>query len=196
MALVKHHKHVASLPTELEPDAIYYVRSGGGVDVYVTNGSGLIVAYKVNTGGGSVNATINLDGPTSLYISQSAQLQITDFNAFSDYVVQVSAGIVSLDRDTITFAAPDQAQDVTLTVSVDGADRSFSIEVMAAGVATPSNVSPADGATEIDHSPTLQSSAFATYGLEDTHSASRWRLYQAGSLVHDSDWVDSRKSVV
>ncbi len=53
MAVIKHHKVVAGLPETLEPDSVYYVRAGDGVDTYVTNGAGLIVAYKVN-GGGSV----------------------------------------------------------------------------------------------------------------------------------------------
>ena len=53
MAVIKHHKVVAALPETLEPDSVYYVRAGDGVDTYVTNGAGLIVAYKVN-GGGSV----------------------------------------------------------------------------------------------------------------------------------------------
>jgi len=60
--------------------------------------------------------------------------------------------------------------------------------VQAAGVATPTNTSPADGAVNIGATPTLQSSAFATYGLTDTHLASRWTLYQGGTQVHSSGW--------
>lgn len=48
MAVVKQHKVVASLPDPLEADSIYYVRAGDGVDVYVTNGAGMVVAYPVN----------------------------------------------------------------------------------------------------------------------------------------------------
>lgn len=48
MATVKHHKVVAALPAELEPDAIYYVRAGAGYDQYVTNHAGMIVAYPLN----------------------------------------------------------------------------------------------------------------------------------------------------
>lgn len=48
MAIVLQHKVVASLPSPLEPDSIYYVRVGQGFDIYVTNGSGVVVDYKLN----------------------------------------------------------------------------------------------------------------------------------------------------
>lgn len=48
MALVKHHKVVAALPSQLEANAIYYVRAGAGFNLYVTNSSGQIVAYPAN----------------------------------------------------------------------------------------------------------------------------------------------------
>lgn len=51
MAQVKFHKFVAALPAELEADAIYYVRAGAGFDIYVTNSSGVVVAYPLNLGG-------------------------------------------------------------------------------------------------------------------------------------------------
>lgn len=49
MAEIKHFKVVASLPSPLEPDSIYYVRVGRGYDQYVTNGVGVIVAYEANS---------------------------------------------------------------------------------------------------------------------------------------------------
>lgn len=48
MADIKHHKFVASLPSTLEADSIYFVRVGSGYDQYVTNHSGQIVAYPMN----------------------------------------------------------------------------------------------------------------------------------------------------
>jgi hypothetical protein len=49
MAVIKHHKHVAALPATLEANSVYYVRTGAGFDIYVTNDSGLVVAYPLNT---------------------------------------------------------------------------------------------------------------------------------------------------
>lgn len=48
MALIKHHKVVSALPAQLETDSIYYVRAGTGVDIYVTNSAGVVVAYPTN----------------------------------------------------------------------------------------------------------------------------------------------------
>lgn len=48
MATILQHKVVSALPTPLEPDSIYFVRTGQGYDQYVTNGAGLIVAYPSN----------------------------------------------------------------------------------------------------------------------------------------------------
>lgn len=50
MPTIKHHKLVATLPAVLEANAIYFVRAGGGVDIYTTNGSGTIIAYRHNQG--------------------------------------------------------------------------------------------------------------------------------------------------
>lgn len=45
---IRHHKYVTALPAVLEANAVYYVRSSSGVDVFVTNGSGIIAAYPIN----------------------------------------------------------------------------------------------------------------------------------------------------
>lgn len=48
MPTISQFKVVVALPSTLEADAIYWVRSGSGFDIYVTNGSGTIVAYPAN----------------------------------------------------------------------------------------------------------------------------------------------------
>jgi hypothetical protein len=49
MAKYRTEKVVNSLPTTLTKDTIYLVKVGSGFDVYVTNNSGIIVAYPINT---------------------------------------------------------------------------------------------------------------------------------------------------
>lgn len=49
MAEIKHHKVVASLPSSLEANSVYYVRVGNGYDQYVTNNIGAVVAYESNS---------------------------------------------------------------------------------------------------------------------------------------------------
>ncbi len=53
-------------------------------------------------------------------------------------------------------------------------------------VEQPTNQSPADGATGIGETPTLQGSAFAVHGGSDTHAESEFRVLQGGSVVHTS----------
>lgn len=46
---LKVEKYVASLPGVLEKNTIYYVKNGAGFDMYVTNDTGTIVAYPLNS---------------------------------------------------------------------------------------------------------------------------------------------------
>lgn len=48
MPKISQFKVVSTLPSTLEPDAVYYVRVGTGFDIYVTNSSGTVVAYPSN----------------------------------------------------------------------------------------------------------------------------------------------------
>ena len=144
-----------------------------------------VKALQDAQGRGSV---VTLQGDTSPHVTQTKTYQITNFSSFSSYAVSASAGTASISGDTITFTAPVTAGNVSLTLAVDGQPTVFVINVQAAGVAKPANTSPANGATVIPDSPTLQSSAFAAYGQADTHLASRWTLYQGGTQVHSSGW--------
>ena len=143
-----------------------------------------IKALQSAAGGGGPT----LQGDTAPYVTQTKTYQITNYNSFSSYAVAASAGTVNISGDTITFTAPGTPGSVSLTLTVDGQPTVFAITVQAAGVAKPTNTSPADGAINIGASPSLQSSAFATYGLTDTHLASRWTVYQGGTQVHSSGW--------
>ena len=144
-----------------------------------------VKALQDAQGRGSV---VTLQGDTASYATQTKTYKITNYNSFSGYSVASSAGTASLIGDTITFTAPPIAGNVNLTLTVDGQPTVFTVAVQPAGVATPTNVGPADGATNIGATPTLQSSAFVAYGLTDTHLASRWTLYQGGTQVHSSGW--------
>lgn len=48
MSALSISKVVSALPSTLVADTIYMVRVGTGLDIYVTNSSGTIVAYKTN----------------------------------------------------------------------------------------------------------------------------------------------------
>lgn len=63
-----------------------------------------------------------------------------------------------------------------MSVFCDDVETQFSINVLPAGVATPTNSSPSNGATGQNGTVVLTSSAFAWYGLSDTHLNSDWQL--------------------
>ena len=46
---LKVEKYVASLPGVLEKNTIYYVKNGAGFDMYVTNDTGTVVAFPLNS---------------------------------------------------------------------------------------------------------------------------------------------------
>lgn len=131
--------------------------------------------------------TVYLAGDTAPYVTQTKTYTITNYNSFSEYVVQASAGSVSLSGDTITFIAPAAPGTVTLTVIVDGAAQLFAVTVQPAAVATPVIASPIQGATGITETPTITTSAFAAIGASDTHLNTDWEIRTAangaGTLV-------------
>jgi hypothetical protein len=49
MSLVRYEKVVSTLPATLTADTIYLVRVGTGYDMYVTNSTGTVVAYPLNS---------------------------------------------------------------------------------------------------------------------------------------------------
>ena len=159
-----------------------------GTNIKTVNGESILGSGDLVVGGGGLSGP-TLQGDTAPYVAQAKTYTITNYNSFSNYTVSASEGTASLSGDTITFTAPPSAGNVSLTLTVDGQPTVFTVTVQAAGVATPTNTSPADGATDILETPTLQSSTFAAYGpLTDTHLESRWTVYQGGTQVHSSGW--------
>ncbi len=174
--------------------ALYFNSVSGVMRVYT--GSAWVAAYVSPDGllplaGGTMTGTINfapgqtfpgagegvsLSGDANIYVTQTKTYAITNYNVFSTYEVMTTAGTVSISGDQINFTAPSTSQAVTLTVVKDTSATQFSLVVQAAGVTTPTNSSPSNGATDQNGTVTLTSSAFAWYGLSDTHLNSDWQL--------------------
>ena len=49
MAAVKFHKVVGSLPSTLEANSVYFLRTGAGFSMHITNDLGQVEAYNLNT---------------------------------------------------------------------------------------------------------------------------------------------------
>ncbi|WP_104019136.1 hypothetical protein [Roseovarius nitratireducens] len=125
--------------------------------------------------GGSASS-VNITGATTVYVDQQETYTITDYSAFATYAVGAASGTVTINGDTITYTAPATDGSETLTVTKDGVAVDFAVTIAPAGVEAPTHVSPADGATDIGGTQTLQSSAFSWIGLSDTHASSDWQL--------------------
>ncbi|WP_221740843.1 DUF1566 domain-containing protein [Stutzerimonas stutzeri] len=131
----------------------------------------------------------SLDGPTGIYIAQTVQFQITDYDVFSGYLVQVSAGTASIAGSTISFTAPMEAGSVTLTVFAGDYRRDITLEILPERPAAPVITSPE--ATGVMGNPTLSTGPFALIGPNtDTHAATDWEIWtgagRTGTLVWSS----------
>ena len=121
-------------------------------------------------------ATVYLAGNTTTYVNQVKTFSITNYNVFSTYTASASAGSVSISGDVVTYTAPAAPGNVTFTISMGGAATVFPLDVLAAGVATPTVTSPTAGAAGVGETPTATSSAFAWLGVADAHLNSDWQL--------------------
>ncbi|WAB91963.1 hypothetical protein OSS47_28260 [Pseudomonas citronellolis] len=84
MAVVLHHKVVSALPVELEPNSIYFVRRGAGYDQFVTNATGLVVAYPMN-----------LSVPELAVVLADGQLARLPLDARGEIPIQLADGSLS-----------------------------------------------------------------------------------------------------
>ena len=49
MSAIRFHKVVGSLPGTLEANSVYFVRTGAGFSIHITNDLGKVEAYNLNT---------------------------------------------------------------------------------------------------------------------------------------------------
>jgi len=134
-------------------------------------------------------SSVSLDGLASIYITQTGEYTITDYDAFSDYVVQVSAGTASMNGDTITYTAPGVAGPVVFTVFVGDHQRNIELEVLPEKPAAPAITSPET--TGVVDGPLLAAGPFELIGPNtDTHAATDWEVWtgpgRTGELVWSS----------
>lgn len=79
------------------------------------------------------NIDIVVDGPLTINRGTQYSWQITNFNAFSNYLVRANQGIVNINRDKIFFTLPagDPINDpLLLTVTRDGVERELRIRIL------------------------------------------------------------------
>lgn len=94
MSALRASKVVNALPGSLDASTVYFVRIGAGFDIYVTNESGMVVAYPLNAGGGGAT------------LSGSATIILPDGRGHIEHTQTVAAvGIVPANTIVAFFAA-------------------------------------------------------------------------------------------
>jgi hypothetical protein len=98
---------------------------------------------------------------------------ITNYDSLTEYTVSATLGTVSIDGDTLTYAAPATAGTETLTIN----GRTLEFPIQPAGIVTPTLVAPSNGSIDHGSSVELVMSAYATTpeGFEEQVS-SDWQV--------------------
>ena len=94
-----------------------------------------------------------------IYVGQSVEIIITNYDSDTPYSVTATAGSISRSGDRILFVAPASEQTVTLTVG----NRAINIPIET-GVVTPRITVPASGDARVATSLTVATTAFEAYG--------------------------------
>jgi hypothetical protein len=94
-----------------------------------------------------------------IYVGQSVEIRITNYDSDTPYSVTATAGSISRSGDRILFVAPGSEQTVTLTVG----NRAISIPIES-GVVTPRITAPQSGDARVPTSLTVATTAFEAYG--------------------------------
>ena len=189
MSVIRFSKVVASLPQQLEPDTIYLVRVGDGVDLYCTDATGSI-AYQIGSAGIGAAAAISVVGPTSAYVTTTVTLTITDFDDFDTYNVTALYGSVSRSGATITYTAPEIVPDDeadTITIQRGTGQRTLTIQILPPDVLPPT-VTVTGAPSDVPEAPVIGTSAFQVVGDSDTHESTTWRVRRVtdGVVVWES----------
>ena len=123
-------------------------------------------SYTVIAGGSGVMGLKSVPaGSTNTYT-------ITDYDAFTDYVIAAIGGVVSRSGDTITYTAPAITGDGGFIIN----GKTFNIAITSSAINTPSILTPVNNSTEISLRPTFTSTAFGYSGAVQTQSGVVWEL--------------------
>lgn len=137
----------------------------------------------------------NLDGPDIVYIHQTAQYEITNFDCLTNYVVSVNRGTISVAGKMISYTPANQIGPVILTVN----GKSVGIVVQDSVLQSPIITDPINNAIDIQNSPTIRVELLTITGFQDTHLSSTWELAtdvnftnviasSINDVVHKTEW--------
>lgn len=128
---------------------------------------------------------VSVSGPLEVFVGAVATYTISNYDMFTDYVLDIIAGSVVRNKATITYTAPTTVMPAGFKVN----GKSFVPTIKPPGPMTPSILAPVNNASAVATNYTLQSSAFSQVGDASTHVSSDWQI------ATDADFVNVVKSV-
>ncbi len=129
---------------------------------------------------------IAVKGPTSVFVGQTVQYKITNYDMFTLYALEVISGSVSRIRDTIYYTAPTNAQPGGFTLN----GRSIRPTIKPPGPVTPSITSPVNNSAAVSTSYSFTSSVFEQIGDAATHQSTDWQI------ATDADFTNVVKTTI
>jgi len=118
-----------------------------------------------------VNSGVTIEGPTTTTRGQATSYTLTTYDSFTTYTITATNGNVVRNGEVITYTpAANGAGGFT----VNG--KAFAVTVIAASIATPSILTPINGATGVSMKPEFISSAFQFHGDIQTQDQVRWEI--------------------
>lgn len=139
-----------------------------------------------------------VSGDLTIEVNQTKEYFLTGYDAFSVYDVRAVSGMVSVDRNVITYTAPGEPGQGGFTIN----GRTVAVTVtevnVVEGIAPPVMLTPVRGTAGLTGPVSVTSSAFVTDNAE-THASTSWQCAEDPgftvivasvdqSTVHKTSW--------
>lgn len=136
MAVFRAEKVISTLPDPLEPDTVYYVRTGEGFDVYVSDATGN-VAHRLNAPLATPLAFVKANGSQPAWIATGS----TTLEAAADITVAIGSNTVQIAAGTaVSLPSLTAGTDYTIYAATAG-----SLQAVEAAAEAPANTREVGG---------------------------------------------------
>jgi len=122
--------------------------------------------------------------PGDIYVSQQKTFNIVNFDGFFEYSAAADSGVASVSASAITYTAPDEGGEDTLSISCNGVVRKVNLTIKEAEVVKPTLTSPVADSTISCENITITTSAFATALAADVHIETQYTIESASGTVY------------
>lgn len=139
-----------------------------------------------------------VSGDLTIEVNQTKEYFLTGYDAFSVYDVRAVSGMVSVDRNVITYTAPGEPGQSGFTINGRMVAVTVTVVNAVEGIAPPVMLTPVRGTAGLTGPVSVTSSAFVTDNAE-THASTSWQCAEDPgftvivvsvdqSTVHKTSW--------